>query len=734
MVDALASGRAFDAAGLYQSGRLEYRSGTTVESVDAASVSAGLFDLLGVKAIAGRLPVPADEQGEMGVAVIGEHLWHRRFAGSHRAIGQVLDTGRTDYTIIGVAPATLDALGGADVFLVLRRPTGATPTRPGRGHIDGLIGRVRPGADDIAAAKEVAAVALSLPDAVPDPDTPRIYRISELLGKHDEMLGWGAALGVVLLLLMGTVNAALLYVGWLEVRRLEVAIRMVLGAGPARLLRQFIGEWFGLVLISGTLGFVLSLWAERLVGALLPAAAHYLREPRPWVSGGFAAVATALSAVAIGVVGYLSVVRPDVRRLASVLSQTGSSVCGAPRALARRILVTVQIGIGVALLSTSVVLSRSLAAVVAVSPGFDPGHMMAFSLWRPPEPVAPYPGPGKPTREWIDARNARQARQRQAFFSGLLEACGAVPGVEAVGGADAIPWWSESEGMRLFVDDGNPRRGIMARVGHVAGDYFRAAGIQIRRGRVFRPADAFYGGYAVVDEVAAARLWPGIDPIGRQVRIAHTEPREVIGVVAPVRSPDPRETAEGAVYLLNSHPVFAVRTLHIVARATRITPELTTALREAVRQTAPDTFVFNLQTGRDIVEDVFSPARAQVSVLWLFAGLATILCIAGVFGSTTQWLLERRREMVLRVVLGASRRRVVGGAVRQVGFLTGCGAAGGIALAWAALRLLRTTLLGVQPTATGLLPGVVLAVVAAIVTGYVAAWRVTSDLTPRAGR
>ena len=172
----------------------------------------------------------------------------------------------------------------------------------------------------------------------------------------------------------------------------------------------------------------------------------------------------------------------------------------------------------------------------------------------------------------------------------------------------------------------------------------------------------------------------------------------------------------------------------MVARATRITPDLVAALHEVVRQTAPDTSVFNLQTGRDIVEGVFSPARTQVLVLWLFAGLATLLCVVGVFGSTTQWLLERRREMALRVVLGASRRRVVGGAVRQVSILAVCVAAGGIALGWAALRLLRTTLLGVEPTASGLLPGVVLAVMVAMVTAYLAAWRVTGDLSPRAER
>jgi predicted permease len=733
LADAMAQGSAFDAAATYEAGRLEYRYGDTVERVNAAAVSGGLFGLLGVRAVAGRLPGPADERAEIGVAVLGEHLWRQRFGGAQQVLGQVLVTADTEYRIVGVVPAALDALGGADILLVRRRPFGATPIKGHGGPVGGLLGRLRPRVRLQVAVKEVATLALSLPGASPDPDTPRIYRLADILGRHDGMLGWGAGLGVFLLFLVGTLNAGLLYVGWLEVRRMEVATKMALGAGPWRLLREFIGEWCGLAVVAGFAGFVLSLWTERLAVAVLPSVAHYLREPRLWSSVGCAAVAALLSAIAIGLMGYLGVVPSDARQLSAVLGQTGTSICGAPRAAVRRTLVTMQMGIGVALLGTSLVLSGSLTALVAVAPGFDAEHMLAFSIWRPPEPAVRFPGPGKPTASWLEGQDANRTAQRRTFYGELQSLRGAVPSVAAVGAGDDIPW-TEEQGMRLFVDEGHPRQGIMARVGHVEGAYFEAVGTQLRRGRTFQHSDLASGGVAVVDEVASARLWPGANPVGQYLHIARGKPRQVIGVVAQIRSVDPRSASEGAVYVLNSDPVFSTRDLHVVVGVKRMTAGLIADLQARVRKADPAALVFNPRTGREIVDGVFGPLRAQMSVFWLFAGFASVLCGVGVFGSTTQWLLERRREMALRVVLGASRHRIVAAAVRQVVLMAGCAGVGGIAVGWVLLRVIRTTVLGVEPTLTALLPGVVLAVVAALVTAYVAAWRMTRGLLAGVGR
>lgn len=722
---AMTAGASFAIVGTYSQGRLRLRLDNTVESVVAAEVSADLFSLLGAQAVAGRVPLLEDEADDAGVALLGEHYWTHRF-NRRSVLGQVVATDLRDYRLVGVAPQSVDALGGADVILV--RPRNAQ----GRhlvGGPDYMLGRLRRGIGVKVAQEELTTIVRSLQRSAGAAQKPRVIRLVDKVARNDGALGLAAVLGVLMLFSVGTLNAGFLYLSWLETRQMEFATKAALGASPVRLAAALAGEWSALAVAAAGAGFLLTLWTDRLAVATIPSMANYLRVPRPWLSIGCIIGLTGLGTGAVVLLGYLGIVLPTARRLAAALSLSQHSLCGTPRSRTRRVLVTMQTALGVALLCTATVMSRGFLALVAVPSGFTPDGLVAFSVWRPAHLAERFPGPGEPPPEWLMEAAGRHIERMHAFHRSLIESCAAVPGVSHVGGTSDLPLGADS-GARLFVDTGDPRAGLMVRVVHTQGDYFAAVGTRLVRGRTFGNDGLEASDTVVLDETAALRLWPRADPVGLDLQIARGKRRRVIGVVSSIRLADPRAPHEGVVYVPNTDAVFDPTALSIVVRVRRATPGVIAALTSRVPGVDPEALAVNVETGTDLLHRAFDASRAQVTVFILFGGSALILCIAGVFGATTHWLHQRRREVFLRIALGASRTSVVAAAVRQSLLMLCLGTALGIAVGWALLLLVRASVVGFDPRPTeGMILGALAVAVASVGMAGIAAWRVTAGLS-----
>jgi predicted permease len=691
------------------------------EGVAGLRVSASVFSMLDVSPILGRpFRVEDEEYGNHRVVVISEGLWRRRFGADPNIVGTSIEINREPYRVVGVSRPFLEfrvtGAAGTDLWVPLSfRPDERTPASRAAKGLD-VIGRLEPGVTIGAAAQELADVTARLSALHPQAysrDVGFSFDVEELStfvagNVRQPLLFLLAAVGV--LMLIACANVSNLLMARAAARKKELSIRAALGAGRARMVVQLMTESSVIAALSGGLGLVLAAVLLKLFELYGPAGLVPLSGVE--VNGWVVAFAIAVSSVASVLFGLV----PALSASASLNDVLKDSARGAT-AGRRRFgvsMVGLQVALSLVLLICAGLLIRSFLRVEQADPGFDARNVLTFELLLP---ASHYPEP----------------EQRIAFYEALRTRLQAVPGVVFAGAVDRIPFGLQGGGaLRVVgrpIDPNAPQP--MVRPSRILPGYFESLGVPLLRGRSFTDADAAGAiPVAIIDEATVQRFFPdGEDPIGRQV--TGVEPgltATIVGVVGSVKRRDLMAAPEMSVYHAATQRAGTAMTFTVKTSTDplAIVPPIRRALAEL------DPF---LPLTRPITMDARlsrSLARQRLSMqLMVFFGLAALMLAAtGLYGLLSYLVNQRRREVGIRVALGARPRQVIELVVaKQALWPVAIGTGAGLAAAVGVSRLLTARLYEISPIDPVVFGSVtVLLAVTAIAATALPAWRaVTVD-------
>ncbi|HTM01881.1 MAG TPA: ABC transporter permease [Vicinamibacterales bacterium] len=688
------------------------------EKVSGVRTTSNLFDVLGMRAIAGRTLLPADEAaGASPVVVISERFWRTRFGADANLVGRELTLNGARYTVAGVIAA--DFLF-PNPTAVLWMPAHLSPTELADrfNFYAYVIARLKPGISLAQAQSEMTAVATQL--AAERHAPTRIGITVATLREHVTRDATRPTLllvaGAFLILLITCANVAGLLLAHGTNRRGELAVRNVLGAGGRRLVRQLLTESVMLAGGGAALGVGLATltfgYLRRLVPPGLPANLQPELDVRVLA---FTVAVTALVVLTIGTLPTLVAVRFG---LDAVLRSSSRRVTG--HTWSRHVLVVGELALTVVLLASAGLLLRSYANVLAAGAGFNPENLLLAETTLSP------------------ARYASPER-RAAFYDAVLDRVRALPGVHSAAYVNFPPLVFKG-GRTLISLEGQPPPPPSELSRYITSDrvatagYFSTLEVPIVQGREFDRRDVAGSQLvAIINEKMARARWPGENPIGRRLTVgpggATARWTTVVGVVADIRQMGLDIPPEAEVYFPASQLGTAGPFLwpqSLVIRTTGNPSDLTAAVRKAVWSVDPEQPVANVRTMGDVFDAELLARNTQLTLVSAFALLALAIAVVGLYGLLAYGVSQRVRDIGVRMALGARRATVVTAITRQSLLLVGAALAIGFAGAFASTQLLRSWLFDVSPgdPLTFAITAVVLliaAMVACIVPGMRAA-------------
>ena len=655
------------------------------EVVRGALVTANYFRVLGAPIPAGRGFRDEEERGGAArVAILSAGFWRREFGGRADVIGRRITLGGVPYTIVGAGARGLSVPAEVDVWATF--PTDTTLGR--RNDFLEVVGRLAPGSDQAGAQQELATIARRLEQEYPGSNGG--WGV-ELVGLQERIVGevrpalllFMGAVGLVLLI--ACANVANLMLARVATREREVTIRAALGASRRRLIRQLLTESVVLALVGGVLGLGLAVWGVRALQALEQGAIPRLGEIA--VDGtalAFALGLSVLTGLLFGVAPALRLMDYDLR---DGLSEGGRGAAGHRSAgRTRSLLVLAEVALACVLLVGASLLLSSFVRLQGVDPGFSPGGILTARVTLP---RARYDDPARQT----------------AFAEAVLSRVRGLPSVSAAALAseaplgDGPPYW----GFAVAGMEPPPPEVVQdAVVFRTSPDYFQTFGIPLLRGRLYQAADRGDAApVALVSQALAHRYWPDRSPLG--ARITFGDPTDststwmtVVGVVGDVRQEGPAAAAYPQIYV----PLAQVttRSLLIALRTAGDPTALTPAVKRAVAGIDPNLALGRVATMEERVAGSMARPRVNAILLGGFAATALVLAAIGIYGVIAYSVVQRTRELGIRMALGARGgdvlRLVLGqGMVPVLG-----GLALGLAAAAAASRVLRGLLYGIGGT------------------------------------
>jgi putative ABC transport system permease protein len=666
--------------------------------VGIAEITANTFATLGARPQLGRgFTEEEDRPGGPPVVVLGFGLWQSRFGGDPGVVDQTIELDGVARRIVGVMPRgfalptdfTANAAEPSQAWI----PVQINPAELSHGnHGYYAAATLAPGKSAGQATAELKTVAANLTREGVYPAAMKFEAFAvpvdvEIRGAARQalLLVFGA---VGFLLLMSCVNVANLLLARAEVRQREMSVRAAIGAGKARLTRQLLTESFVLASAGALVGLALAWAGLRVVAsrgvAGLPALSPISVEPGMLL---FAVALSVLTTLLFGLAPAVRILNLDLSE--SLRDGSANSSTGLRRQNLRALLAGVQMALAVLLLLGAGLMLKSLAALSRVDLGFETGHVLTLQL-QPPE--ASYPKPEAVV----------------AFYRTLLERVRALPGVKAAGIVRSLPlatsigdWGLDIEG---YVEQ--PGR-------HPKGDWqvasdgaFEALGERLMRGRLFSAADTAQAQPVVlVNETLARTYWPGEDPIGKRVRMGFNNAKRpwltVAGLIHDERHNGVTEVIKEKFYVPYAQFPLSVgrasRNMTLVARAEGEPLGLVSSIRSEVRRLDPNLPIANVRTMTDVLQSSLATPRLTGSLLTIFAALALFLAAVGVSGVLSYLVSRRRREIGIRMALGASRASVLGLVVRSGMTTAVAGTACGIGAALFLTRLMAGLLYGVTP-------------------------------------
>ena len=672
--------RTVGAIGAYREDGFTLATAEGGERIDGARVTWSLLDVLGVRPVAGRAVLPADDQpGAAPVVLLSASLARRLDAtspGGHALVGRSLPLDGRPHLIVGVLPAGFHFPQQPQVQLLVPYTLNSATPEAGA-HFLRVLARLAPGADLAQARAEFASLAAAGASERPPADRSWTVVIDPL---HETIVGsvegplmllLGAA---ILLLAITCANVAGLLLARSAAREGELAVRAALGAGSGRLTRQLITESVVLSVIGGVAGLALSRAGLDLLLAInpevLPRAAEIAVDLRVV---GFVGAVCAGAAVFFGTVPSLMRARSSPLREALSGSGRAPAMRGSS---VRRFLVAGEIAVALALTTGAALLVDHLQSLQRIDPGFATSGILTMELRLP---AASYGEPAK----------------RQRLYHQVVDELRRMPGVKAAGGAHRLPLSGNSAIPLVIV--GQPVTSPTppsVNFRAVAGDYFAVLGMAIVNGRGFTDAEMWEtGGAVLVNRAAVSRYFGTLDPLTQRLRAFGRE-LQIVGVVADAREDSLQEPSEPALYL--PYAAGPVPGMTLVAATSNPPLSLAKTAQSAVRTVDPALALAKIRSFDQFVDEVVAAPRFNAMLLATFAGLALALAAVGIYGVTAYSVAQREAEIGVRVALGARPRDILRAIVVPGLILAAAGTAGGILSAIIIANMLGGAILGVN--------------------------------------
>lgn len=672
------------------------------EHLRGLQLTAQMFQVLGVEPVLGRtFSAEEDQPGRERVVVLSHRLWQRRFGGDAGVVGQQVTFDGESYTIIGVMPAEFQFAPFWATNAELWAPLNLAARANDRGGQSlRVFARLKPDVTRAMAQAEVATIFRRLEQEHPQANKGLALAVEPL---HEQVVGktrpallilFGA---VSFVLLIACANVANLMMARATSRQKEIALRTALGASSTRIARQLLTESVLIALIGGAFGLLLSIAGMKALLALGPESLPRLQTIK-------------LDLPTLGVTFGLSVITGLLFGLAPVLQtrkwnwyeslkdSTRGSSAGRSRVNARRLLVISEVALALMLLVGGGLMVRSFARLRAVDPGFTPDHLLTMNVSLAGSAHSTPP-------------------KRVAFFNELLQRVDSLPGVQSASAINHLPLAGDVWIVPFFIE-GRPapapgeKQGAVYRI--IRPDYFRTMGATLLKGRDFNVHDNDTSPrVAIVNEPFARRHWPNEDPLGKRIRVSdEAELREIVGVVKPLKQD--QWTAEPNLEMYLPHlQAASPRGLTLVVRSSGDPLALVGSIENQVWSIDKNLPVSEIRTMHEVIAGSIEQHRFNLFLLGLFAFVALVLALVGIYGVMSESVTARTHEIGIRMALGARAADVLRMVVGQGMTLAAIGIAIGLFGAFWLTRFMTTLLYEVSPTdsATFLLIPLVVALV-----------------------
>lgn len=694
----------FEKIGVYNRNSYNLTGYGEAERIPTGQVSADLFAALRVNAAIGRVFTnEEDKPGGTPVVVLSYGLWQRRFGGQMSILNQALTLNGKSYTVIGVMPQGYLYPSRVEMWVPVGQLSG-DPNWQQRGNHPGLYGvaRLKPGATLAQAQADMENIAANLEKQYPDSNAGNRVRIRPLLEIYvsdARSTLWVLFGAVAFVLLIACANIANLLLARATARQKEMAIRSAMGAGRWRIARQMLTESVLLALVGGTLGLLIARWCIDFILYISPDAIPRSREiSLDWRVMAFTVGVSFLTGILFGLVPALQAGVVDVHE---TLKETGRGTTR--RHWVRSSLVVVEVATTLVLLIGAGLMIRSFYRLQSVNPGFSYARLASFTV-------------SLPQRKYVTEE------QRSDFFKRLLENISGLPGVEASAVASGLPLgnngWQTS-----FLVDGQPRpprdQTPLMEACTVTPDYFRAMNIPLLRGRFFNDHDnrSFLAGRdlsklnegerlisgvnsIIIDEEFARRHWPNEDAVGKRIRLGGDDDSPLLTVLGVVGRVKMEGLSQDSNRVQGYFPFWQLpfTGMTVIMKATGDPNQLIAAAREQVRQVDPDQPIYNIKTMDEIRAESVAGERLNLTLFSIFAGIALILAIVGIYGVMSYTVTQRTHEIGIRMAIGAQQRDVFKMVLGQGMMLALIGIGVGLVGAFALTRLMATMLFGVTAT------------------------------------
>jgi predicted permease len=698
--------RAFSGEGGYIGAGYDLTGAGAPFHAEAERMTASLFPALGIEPLLGRSFTQLEDENAAPVTVISYSLWQERLQGDPQILGKKIDLDRRPYTVIGVMPRDfefpLDAgrLSHHDLWVPMSFTT-VEKNSEGENYDYGMVARLKPGVSPAQVQVDIDRVIATIQPgytAVANLHVHGYFRTLKEETVRNARPLLNMLLGAVsLILLIACVNLANLLLVRAAGRRREFGVRMALGAAQRVVLRQLLTESLLLSVLGGALGCAIAVILVRAAAVNLPDSLPRLNEIAiRWPMFAAALAIAGATGLLCGVVPALAGMKTDV--LDSLRDGTHGAGQGRSQHNLQSVLVSIEIALAMLLLVASGLLLRSFARMLEIDPGFQPQHVLTASLALPKHDY--------PTQQRVDE-----------FYSELQRKVETLPGVASAGFSSNIPIVGQNSG-RLITPEGHVRAAgegwLIVSNYLIQGNYFQTLHIPLIRGRFFDARDEQPGAplVAIISQSFAKRYFPGKDPLGLHVKVGdrYDGPMPAIAVVGivgdikqgaldqPTVDQMYEPLSQAAAALGPMAPMIGVASgMDMVIRTAGDPTALSTSLEKTIHQLDPLLAVSPAHTMDEIVAATESSRRFNTAILTAFAAIALLLSLLGIYGVLAYSVTQRRREIAIRMALGASRNTVLLRVLRYALSLAATGVTAGLIASLGLTHFLKSLLFGVKP-------------------------------------